>query len=55
MRWRGAGQLATGFVEAVDLFPTIVELAMPSAGNLAVPRCLSAAAAPAPGGAPIQS
>lgn len=41
MRWGGAGQLATGFVEAVDLFPTIVELAMPSAGNLAVPRCAS--------------
>lgn len=34
------GRLATGFVEAVDLLPTIFELAMP-AGHPSVPRCAS--------------
>lgn len=38
LRWGAVGRLATGFVEAVDLFPTIVELAMPAA---VVPRCAS--------------
>ena len=38
LRWGGVGRFATGFVEAVDLFPTIVELAMPAA---VVPRCAS--------------
>jgi len=35
--YAGVGRLATGFVEAVDLFPTIVELA----GLPSVPRCAS--------------
>ena len=39
LNWGGIGKLATGMAQAVDLFPSLVELAMPGAGAALLPRC----------------
>ena len=39
LSWNGVGKLATGMVQAVDLFPTLVQLGMPSASAALLPRC----------------
>lgn len=41
LQWNGIGRFANGFVEAVDLLPTIAELALPATSYPPVPRCSS--------------